>query len=301
MPRVFDLVDDRSCALEDCVEALESEGFDPGNEECLHHAAGWLRRLGNNRQFLGDLLVDELKTRHRQDDERTSYGPQVIMLARPGGELFIRANIWPSESEHMLRASGRDSFVYELPHDHNFNFLTVGYFGPGYWSDYYEFDYEALDGWKGEPAGLRFIERSRLEEGKLMHYRAHVDVHRQLPPDALSVSLNILHVSRAQGWFDQYRFDVEANAVAGIVNEGASECLLRIAAGLGSGNALDLAEHFARHHPSDRMRLAAWEARAGAQEDAESRDAVWREAELSGSRMVAMEAQARRTELVSSK
>jgi hypothetical protein len=298
MPRIFAIEDETACELGDCVEALEAAGFDPREEESLAHAAHWLRRLGNNRAFLGDMLVDELKARHCEDDGRTSYGPQVVMLSRTGCDFFMRANIWPSDSDHMLRASGRDSFAYELPHDHNFDFLTVGYFGPGYWSDYYEFDYEGLDGWKGEPAGLRFTERARLDPGKLMHYRAHVDVHRQLPPDELSVSLNILHVSRAQAWFDQYRFDTERNVVGGIVNEGASECLLRIAAGLGREEALDLADHFARRHPSDRMRLAAWEALAGVEADAAARDAVWREAERSGSRMVAMEAKARRVELV---
>jgi hypothetical protein len=45
------------------------------------------------------------------------------------------------------------------------------------------------------------------------------------------------------------------------------------------------------------MRLAAWDARAGVLEDPAERDAVWRRAELSGSRMIAMEAKARREEL----
>jgi hypothetical protein len=45
------------------------------------------------------------------------------------------------------------------------------------------------------------------------------------------------------------------------------------------------------------MRLAAWEARAGCALDPSACDAVWREAEASGSRMVAMEAKARRAEL----
>jgi hypothetical protein len=298
MPRIFEIEDDTACGLDECVEAIANAGFDPRDDESLTHAARWLRRLGNNRAFLGDMLVAELKARHRADDGSSSYGAQVVMLARPGGNFFMRANIWPADSDHMLRASGRDSFVYELPHDHNFDFLTVGYFGPGYWSDYYEFDYEALDGWKGEPARLRFTERSRLEPGKLMHYRAHRDVHRQLPPDELSVSLNILHIGSGQAWFDQYRFDAERNVIGGIVNEGASECLLRIAAGLGGGEALDLADHFARRHPSDRMRLAAWEALAGAEADVAGRDAVWRRAEVSGSRMVAKEAKARRVKLL---
>ena len=184
MPRVFEIADERSCELGECVEALRQSRFEPAEEESLLHAAAWLRRLGNNRSFLGDMLVEELKNRHRECEERSAYGPQVVMLSRPKGDFFIRANIWPSEDERVVKASGGASFVYGLPHDHNFDFLTIGYFGPGYWSDYYEFDYEALDGWSGEPARLRFIERARLEPGKLMQYRAHLDIHRQLPPDA---------------------------------------------------------------------------------------------------------------------
>ena len=297
MPRVFDLADERSCELAECVDALRTRGFRPADEGSLLHAAGWLRRLGNNRAFLGDMLVAELKRSATAGEEASAYGPQVVMLSPAQGDFFISANIWPSENERSFRASGGASFVYGLPHDHNFDFLTVGYFGPGYWSDYYEFDYAALDGWTGERAGLRFVERSRLEPGKLMQYRAHRDVHRQLPPDELSVSLNVMHASTAQGWLDQYRFDVDRNEVAGIVNPGASETLLRIAAGLGSGEALDLAESFARSHPSDRMRLAAWDALAGVEDDVEARDALWRKAENAASRFVAQEAKARRREL----
>lgn len=297
MPRVIDLADSSAAEPGECVEALIASGFDPREEESLIHAAGWLRRLGNNRDFLADMMIDRLKDFSRSEEDQSAYGPQVIMLSRPSGEFFFRANIWPSADEHMFRASGGASFVYGLPHDHNFDFLTVGYFGPGYWSDYYEFDYARVDGWTGEPAGLRFIEKSRLEPGKLMHYRAHRDVHRQLPPDALSVSLNIMHMTASQGWFDQYRFDVERNEVGAILNQGASEIFLRIAVGLGGEEARDLAEQFGSAHPSDRMRLAAWEARASLHPLACDRDAIWRQAERSGSRMIAMEARRRRDAL----
>jgi hypothetical protein len=296
MPRVIDCVDGTACTVEDCIGALGESGFDPNDEASLIHAAGWLRRLGNNRDFLVDRLLAELKDRHRQDDTASAYGPQVVMLSPLGGEFFLRANVWPSRAEHMFRASGGGTFVYELPHDHNFDFLTVGYLGPGYWSDYWEYDYEPVAGAVGEKAGLRFVERSRLEPGKLMHYRAHRDVHSQLPPDALSVSLNVMHAGGAQGWLDQYRFDVERDEIAAVLSPGASEVFLRIAVGLGGEEARDLAERFACRHPSDRMRLCALEAQAGVLEMAE-RDEVWRRAETSGSRLVALEARRRRKEL----
>jgi hypothetical protein len=129
-----------------------------------------------------------------------------------------------------------------------------------------------------------------------MHYRAHRDVHSQLPPDALSVSLNVMHSGGAQGWLDQYRFDVERNEIAGVLGPGASEVFLRIAVGMGGEEALDLAETFARTHPSDRMRLTALDAQAGILDRA-GRDALWRRAENAGSRLVALEARQRRAAL----
>jgi hypothetical protein len=292
MPRVIDCADDGVITLAECTESLLDSGFDPRDEESLLHAARQLGRLGNDPDFLADLILAELAEKHRAEPAEQSYGPQVIMLSRPGnGDFFLRANIWPSASEHMMRASGAAAFVYGLPHDHNFDFLTLGYFGPGYWGDYYEYDYEAVTGWRGEPVDLHFVERSRLEQGKLMHYRAHRDVHRQLPADSLSVSLNVMHAGGAQGWLDQYRFDLESNTVAGSLGQGASEAYLRIAVGLGSEEALDLAERFGRSHPSDRMRLAAWDALASAADDA---DQVWRRAEMCGSKLVAAEALLRR-------
>jgi hypothetical protein len=286
------------CELGDCVAALDEAGFAPEDEGSLGHAAHWLARLGANSNFLGDIVLEELKARHRDDAQAANaYGPQVVMLARPGGDYFMRANIWPSRQEHMFRASGEDCFVYGLPHDHNFSFLTHGYFGPGYWSDYYEFEYEDVEGWSGEPVDLRFTGRKRLEPGKVMLYRAHLDVHRQLPPDALSVSLNIMEARPGLSWFDQYCFDVEQGTVARIANPASSEVFLRLAVGLGDAEALDLAEHFGRFHPSDRMRLAAWDAWAGQAMDVQVRDALWREAERSGSLLVAKEARNRRAEL----
>jgi hypothetical protein len=298
MPRVIGPPGAPACSLGECIAALEASGFDPLDEGSLLHAAHWLGRLGANRDFLAELLLAELEHRHRESDVATAYGAQVIMLSALGGEFFLRANIWPSPDEHLFRASGAGAFAYGLPHDHNFDFLTLGYFGPGYWSDYWEYDFEAVAGAIGEPAGLRFVERSRLAPGKLLHYRAHRDVHAQHPPDALSVSLNVMHAGGAQGWLDQYRFDVDRNEIAGVLGPGASEVLVRIAVGLGGAQALDLADRFARTHPSDRMRLTALEAQAGALDPSE-RDALWRRAESAGCRLVALEAKRRRATLAS--
>lgn len=295
MPRVLEVAPADPCSVAECVDALKHSGFDPRDEESLQHGARLLRRLGADRSFLGDMLVAELAARHGEDDGVNFYGPQVVMLHAPdGGDFFMRANLWPSEDEYMMRASGGASFVYGFPHDHNFDFLTLGYFGPGYWSEYYEYEYEDVVGWQGEPVALRFIEKSALHEGKIMHYRAHRDVHAQLPADALSVSINIMHSGGSLGWMDQYNFDVENSRVGRIVSPGSSEAFLRVAVGLGTPEALDLAEMFGTRHPSDRMRLASWRALASVAGGEHARDAVWRQAERCGSRLVAAEARNRR-------
>jgi hypothetical protein len=299
MPRVIEIEDRSTASIAEVADALNTSGFDPGDEESLAHAARCLRRLGNDRDFLADLLIEELAQRHREDVLDSDYGPQVVMLVPPDGDYFIRANIWPSEHEHMTRASGAGSFAIGMPHDHNFSFLTHGYFGPGYWSDYYEYDYESVAGYRGEPVpSLRFVERSRLEPDKIMLYRAHLDVHSQLPADSLSVSLNIMHAQGAQGWLNQYKFDLERREIAAILSPGSSEAFVKLAVALGSVEALDLAHSFARKHPSDRMRLAAWTALASQAGSEAARDALWREAEGAGSRLLAMEARSRRAELV---
>lgn len=296
MPRLIDLADEGRAQLGDCAEAIHSRGFVPAAEDSVQHAALWLRRLGNNPDFLGDILLESLKLRHR-DEPAQGYGPQAIQLTRPRNGVFLRAAVWPALRDTMVAASGSASFVYGLPHDHNFSFLTHGYFGPGYWSDYYEYAYEDVAGWTGELADLKPAGRHRLEPGRIMLYRAHRDIHRQLPADALSVSLNVMHAEPALHWLDQYSFDVETGRITGRVDSGPSEAFLRIAVALGGEEALDLAGHFAATHPSERMRLTAFDALAGQAASVQARDALWAKAETSGLRMVAMEAKARRAEL----
>ena len=106
---------------------------------------------------------------------------------------------------------------------------------------------------------LRFVERSALSEGRVLHYRARRDVHCQHPPESLSVSLNICAANPAQGWFDQYRFEVDRGRIAGVLNASANEVMLRLGVALGHEDARALAADFADHHPSAAMRRVAGE------------------------------------------
>ena len=291
MPRLIECSDGQIASLPEAIDLLDRDGFDPRDEESVANAALALRRLCNNRSFLGDLMIERLTASGLSAEEKGSgYGPQAIVLSGARGSYFLRANIWPSEQDAIFAASGARSFVYGVPHDHNFSFLTAGYFGPGYRSNYYEYDYDKVVGTIGEQVPMRFIERSALGEGKIQLYRAHIDIHSQIPPESLSISLNVMHVDPGGGWFDQYGFDLDRGEIASILNPTSTEAFLRIAVGLGGEEALDLAERFGRTHPSDRLRLASFEARAMLATSAAEKEALWSEAERCGRRLVASEA-----------
>lgn len=252
MPRLIAPGEGEAIDVDDLVEALETSGVDPRDEDGFAALGPWLARLGRNRRFLADLAIAELE-RGFAGQQGNGYGPQVLMLRPPRGRFALRANFWPARGDAVVRAAGTDAFFYDLAHDHNFSFLTYGYLGPGYWSDYYRFDGAEL--LPGDPAGLVFEERARLEPGRLMLYRAHRDVHVQWPPDAFSVSLNVLGHAPGQAWRSQYRFDVAANRVAEELTVQRSEALLTIA--VATDNGVALAADLALRHPAPRMRRTA--------------------------------------------
>lgn len=278
MPRLIEADTDESIELGDLVEMLEGGRFDQNDEDGMAEWGPALKKLANNRRFLGDLVIKELKQHCAGQIGRNQYTPQVILLHGGSTRFLLRANLWPAESDSVVVNSGPDPFFYGVPHDHNFSFLTVGYLGPGYWSDYYEYDHESVLGVAGEKVDLRFIERSRLAPGKVMLYRKHRDIHSQLSPDEMSVSLNILAVSGGSEFRKQYRFDLERSEVEGIINRSGAETLVRLAAHFGGDNGRDLVEDFAERHPSDRIRFAAWKAKAAAIPDVDGRIALYERA-----------------------
>jgi len=286
VPRLIEAECSEAIELGDLVERLEGEGFDPSDEDSMAAFGPELRKLANNRRFLGDLVVEELKRHCSTQSVRNQYSSQVILLHGSSRKFLIRANFWPAENDGVMVNSGRDPFFYGLAHDHNFSFLTVGYLGTGYWSDCYEYDYDKVLGVPGERVELRFLERARLSPGKVLLYRKHRDVHSQLPPDDLSVSLNVLALSPASEFLDQYSFDLDRSAISGVINASGLETMVRLAAHFGEGNGLDLIESFARRHPSERIRFAAWRARADLAGDLDSRLAVYDRAAAESSGLV---------------
>jgi hypothetical protein len=286
VPRLIDAPTEEKLSLAELVEMLETGDFDPADEDNFASWGPQLKKLANDRSFLGDMIIAELKQRCEGQVRDNQYNPQVVMLHGAVGRFIIRANFWPALKDSVVRHSGSDPFFYGVAHDHNFSFLTVGYLGPGYWSDYYEYDYGDVVGFPGEEVNLRYIEKARLEEGKVMLYRAHKDVHLQLPADAMSVSLNIVETSHSTTFRDQYRFDLENSRIEGIMTRMSLEPMLALAAHFGGAEGLDLLANFAKAHPSDRIRWCALRARAAASPSLDERIAIYAEGARTDSLLV---------------
>lgn len=267
MPRLITPTPGPALDLAEVTARLDESGVDLDDEASLAHAATLLSGLARNRDFLADRVIAELKASFAGQLELSRYSAQVFLLHRSPRGHFLRANLWPAASDAAYAASGAAAFAYALPHDHNFSFLTTGYWGPGYISDYYEYDPEAVDGRLGEPLNLHFVERSQLGEGKMMLYRAHRDIHSQRPPERLSVSLNIMEEGEHIPWRDQYIVDLERGTIARRPTLTQAEMLLRCAVHL-TENGSDIAEQFARAHPVPRVRANAIAALAAAEEGA---------------------------------
>lgn len=267
MPRLIDPPARAALDLAEVTARLDESGVDLTREESVAHCADLLAGLGRNRLFLADRVIAALKASYADQLEINRHSAQVFLLHRGARGFYLRANLWPAATDAVYAASGSAAFSYGVPHDHNFSFLTTGYFGPGYVSDYYEYDPESVDGHLGEPLNLQFVERSQLSEGKMMLYRAHRDIHSQLPPERLSVSLNIMDEGEHVPWRDQYIVDLERGTIARRPTLTSGEMLLRCAVHL-TENGKDIADHFAKAHPVPRVRANAIAALAAVEEGA---------------------------------
>lgn len=249
-------------SIDGLVDHLIDARFDPTDHQCLVETAPFLRQLSNNRTFLSDLICAEISNYHVLQEDNP-YVPQVFMLDNERlseRSTFLRACMWPGKNDDVLTSSGHQAFYYGLPHDHNFNFLTVGYAGPGYESDYFEYDYSKVVGLEDEPVALEFKERSQLTPGHILLYRAFQDVHSQFAPDAFSVSLNIMENTCRSAVMDQYTFAPGNDRVSSSFSRCAPGALFSIVAATGDGEAKELLTHIFHRHPVDRVRMSALEA-----------------------------------------
>ncbi|NEQ79292.1 MAG: HEAT repeat domain-containing protein [Moorea sp. SIO2I5] len=263
-----------SISLEEYLEFMEGS-LDPLNQDQVLDSASKLKALANNQQFLAEKLNQELRN-WRDFQPNNAYSAQTLTLGR-AKSCFLRANMWAPltkvENNHDWE---KRLYAYSQPHDHNFSFLTVGYFGPGYKTVIYEYDPDSVSGYSGEKVNLRFLERTTLPQGKIMFYRASKDIHSQEPPEDFSISINLMIVSPEVSVRGQYWFDLDAGIIIRQVQNPASTRLMlcRLARYISNDETKDILNTIAKQHHFPNVRAAAYESLSFV----ESKDAyrIWR-------------------------
>ncbi len=246
--------------LDQFIEHVHSR-VDLRDMDSIAAAAPMFRGLANDRELVVNQLNRQVK---HQFKTRSVASAQVIFLGE-GKDFYIRANVWPSDADIASGRVYQDQFSYHLAHDHNYNFMTVGYHGPGYTTDIYEYDYDQLEGRAGETVDFRFLERAHFGAGMVMLYRAGKDVHIQYPPEQLSVTLNFMVSTPEVRVRDQFFFDLESRTLLDYPAEADSSkriSVLKMAAQVGNGDTRQLLDDLSRRHPCRRTRLAAYQSLA---------------------------------------
>jgi hypothetical protein len=155
-------------------------------------------------------------------------------------------------------------FAYLKAHDHDSGFLTVGYWGEGYETIIHEYDPQKVVGYRGEKIALSVLETTRLDDGKVMYYRANRDIHTQIAPEARAVSINLLiqkpgrDAAARQFWFNTDRSEIDSPILRPEVASAICSC--KLARAVGGIRAIEALEAALKSHYSPYVREAAYEA-----------------------------------------
>lgn len=213
MSEIFDLDIDKVFQLDEFVEHAR-QNIDVYDRESVLENAWALRALANNRHFVLDAYHSELSA-IVSNTSANGNQPQSLAL-HIERDFYVRANIWlPIEVGKRTEKFEKKLYAYDLPHDHNFDFLTVGYFGSGYKTDIYTYDHSLCEGVLGERVHVKYQGEYQLRPGRVISFFGGQDIHVQYVPEEISVSLNFLCHNPQAAWQQQYIFDLENSKLIG--------------------------------------------------------------------------------------
>ncbi|MFB6454264.1 hypothetical protein ACE38W_03250 [Chitinophaga sp. Hz27] len=279
----FAPISQNSIAFETFVEKVDKT-VDSRSPLSLQECVAPLQELTNNDSFLTNIINTELSDLDNFQ-KGNAHSVQSLMLHR-GSNYYIRLNAWPVLSIRPdVRVWQEYLYQYLKAHDHNFWFLTAGYFGLGYETEIWEYDHDSILGFPGEKVEMKFLEKTSLPKGKAMLYRASTDIHCQYPPLEFSMSLNIMLMSADLLEREQFYFDTDRQEIIGNTNTSLSTryLILELASKFGDNNSAILLENIAKNHKLPHVRMKGYQALAKLKDDPIG---IWEYAQRDGSRLV---------------
>jgi len=257
MVTIRDIETTQVMSLDEYVDYVQRH-VDVRDYDSIEESAWALRALAGNRSFILDAYHAELKL-CATGSTPNEHLPQSIRL-HSERDFYVRSNIWlPVTSDDIAPELQRLLYAYDMAHDHNFTFVTVGYFGPGYQTDLYQYEYSKVQGYQGERVELESQGRHQLTPGRTMVYRAGKDIHVQRLPAEVSISLNLMCVDNSAKPTQQFIFDVEKGVLArGAGDETSSRLsLLALLKRFNNDDTPDILDTVLTNHPCERTRASA--------------------------------------------
>ena len=242
--------DQQSISLEEYIDFCHSTP-NLSEPEVTINSAAMLRKLSNNTTFLADFLATQLK--HIENYHlKTDFTPPSFYLYQCP-EFSVRAVLW-LPCDEMINDEEAVAQGYGVAHNHHFNFLTCGYFGPGYRTVIYNYNPHNFSGLAGEKVELKMQEDSLLSPGKLMHYEHSRDVHVQYPPESLSLSINLIFPKHPDASI-QSIFNLDNTTIKGYLDSlPTTSAIIKAALLLQNDNSTELLNEIATTHSCPRTR-----------------------------------------------
>ncbi|MDI9358435.1 MAG: hypothetical protein QM528_05775 [Phycisphaerales bacterium] len=222
-----------------------------------------LKMLSNNKTFLVAYLKTEIEN-NIESFQRNNLSNAQTLLLHLNAHYFLRVLLWHDTKTERGKKDWREVGVDDIilgHHDHDTSFMTVGYMGSGYETDIWEYDCHKTAGYIGEKVEMKFLEKTSLQNGKIMVYRAGRDIHTQYPPQEFSLTINLVLKSNHKFNYAAPMFDVQKREISQIsINNymiNSLRYLMNIASLLKAEKLINILEQLSTVHPSHLIRLAS--------------------------------------------
>jgi hypothetical protein len=131
---------------------------------------------------------------------RKMRGAQSFYLIQ-NKSFSMRLNLWFPDNKLPENVSVRYDKYFSIGvlHNHNFDFFTVGVYGPGYQSDFFLSQEDLADKNAGDLINFDDSWSLKLGQGDSIFVARDSEFHVQYAPESLSMSLNLIpHQPRLQ-------------------------------------------------------------------------------------------------------
>ncbi|WP_162597815.1 hypothetical protein [Pseudomonas aeruginosa] len=228
----------------------------------------WLLAFAKNRDEIVERLCVEIERLEGFQSENPGQAP--IYILHDTKLYTVRMLVW---SPSLAVEGEKQAYTYEKAHNHAFDLLTVGFYGKGYKTKIYTYDFESAVSHPEDLVPLKFVRETVLQEETVLFYEAYRDVHSQHEPEEFSVSLNILVKKPSDELFRQSVFEVQATErerqdgrffgkpVYNSINKiSMQRSLLWALASMRNKKINKVIKRIAEKHPEEEIRALAWAA-----------------------------------------